>query len=315
MFEGKNVLVAGGTGFLGSHFVDEFARRGAKVHATFLNTWPLHRDDVEYIRADLTNPQKCKEVVKDMDYVIMCAAVTHGAAVIRSDPMSLVIPSSAMNSYMLDAAHKAGVRKFLFISSSVVYPYGFATEDRAFIKDPPDVYYHVGWMKRYAEKLCQAYSQKVANPMTCIVVRPGNCYGPRDHFDPELSHVTASIIHKVAERNDPIEIWGDGNDKRDVIYIDDFIEGALLAFEKLDTFETVNIATGLTYSVNEILATALEVDGYNDAKVIYNSNKPSTIRVREIDTLKAYRLLGFEAKTSLEDGIRKTIEWYRHNRE
>jgi GDP-L-fucose synthase len=255
-----------------------------------------------------------------MDYVFMCAAETHGAAVIRSNPLSLVTSTLVMNALTLNACYRAGVKKVLFVSSSVVYPEEnnlilFKNyEDDTWCVDPPPVYYHVGWMKRYSEILCRIYSEKIERTMPCVVVRPANVYGPRDCFDPEKSHVTAATIRKVADRNNPIEVWGDGEDRRDVIYVDDLVEGALLAFEKIDGYNPVNIATGEVYSVKEILATALKVDGYDNANVVYNVSKPTTIKARALSASKAKELLGFEAKTSLEEGIRKTIAWYRDNK-
>ncbi len=150
--------------------------------------------------------------------------------------------------------------------------------------------------------------------MKTLVVRPSNIYGTYDKFDPNISHVMAATIRKVIERHNPIEIWGNGNDIRDFIYIDDFIDGLLLASEKIDKFDAINIASGIGYSVNNILQITLDIDNYNKAKVLYNCNKPSMIPIMLVNTEKAEKLLGFKVKIDIKEGIRRTIEWYKLNR-
>jgi GDP-L-fucose synthase len=184
-------------------------------------------------------------------------------------------------------------------------------EEELFDGDPYETYFGVAWMKRYTEILCRMYSEKLKNPMTTVVLRPSNIYGPYDDFDFATSHVMAAQIRKVIERHDPIEVWGTGNDVRDIIYIDDFIDAMILATEKIETYNPLNIALGKGYSIKEILQMILEVDGYADAKIEFNHSKPSMIPIRLIDTTKAEKLLGFKAKTVLREGIKKTIDWYR----
>jgi GDP-L-fucose synthase len=121
----------------------------------------------------------------------------------------------------------------------------------------------------------------------------------------------AALIRRVVERHKPLEVWGSGNDIRDWIYIDDFIDALILAAEKIDSYDPVNIGLGKGYSVKQALQIMLEVDGFTDAQVKFDPSKPSMIPIRLIDTTKAETLLGFKAKTSLREGIRKTIDWYR----
>jgi GDP-L-fucose synthase len=156
------------------------------------------------------------------------------------------------------------------------------------------------------------YSTKIRKPMDTVIVRPANIYGPYDDFEWETSHVLPAMIRRVVERHDPIEIWGEGKDIKDFIFIDDFIKGMLLAMEKKETFYIVNIASGKHYVLRDILNIIIQIDGYNNAEVIYDASKPTMIPKRLIDPSKAKRTLGFEAKTPVEEGIKKTIEWYRN---
>jgi GDP-L-fucose synthase len=219
-----------------------------------------------------------------------------------------------MNAQLMDAAYNAKVKKFLFISSSAAYPptgHRPVSEGEMFDADPYEAYYAVGWMKRYAEVLCRIYAQKIRDPMPTVVIRPSNMYGPHDDYDFRTSHMTAALIRRVVERHNPLEVWGTGEDVRDLIYIDDFIEGMFQAFQVAQDYLEINIASGQGYSVKQVLQTILEADGYTDADVHFDPSKPSTIPVRLIDTSLAEKLLGFKARTCLEEGLEKTIAWYR----
>jgi GDP-L-fucose synthase len=222
-----------------------------------------------------------------------------------------------MNAQILEAAYSAGVKKFLWLSSNAGYPptgHRPVREEEMFDGEPYATYMGPGWMKRYTEVLCRYYSQHLDPPMPCVVLRPSNVYGPLDDYGPATSHVTAALVRKVIERHQPIEVWGTGEDIRDVVYIDDFVEAVVLAMEKVDTYDPINVAFGRGYSVREILDTILAVDGYQDAEVICDSTKPSMIPVRLMDTAKASQILGFKPATSLREGLSRTVEWYRESR-
>jgi GDP-L-fucose synthase len=165
-------------------------------------------------------------------------------------------------------------------------------------------------MKRYGELLCRTYASHIRNPMSCVVVRPSNVYGPEDKFDFAVSHVTAALIRRVAERQKPLEVWGTGEDVRDLIYIDDFMDGLLAAFRAEGQYLEVNICSGTGVSVKEILAAAIEADGFEDAVVTFDRSKPSTVPVRRLSRKLAKEKLGFEAKVGLKEGLRRTLDWY-----
>lgn len=315
--EGKRVLVTGGTGFVGINLIKRLLSLNADITATIHKKEPVLIDSrIKYKRCDLTKMEDCKYAVENMDYVFMCAANTQGAAVLEKNPLIHVTPNILMNSQMLESAYFAKVKKFLWISSSTGYP---VTGDRPVKEeeimngDPYDKYFCVGWMKRYTEVLCRMYSEKLKNPMVTVVLRPTNIYGEYDKFDFKTSHVFAALIRRVVERHNPIEVWGTGDDVRDLIYVEDFIDAILLAMEKINSYNPVNIGFGKGYSIKEFLKMMLEVDGYTSAKVVFDPSKPSTIPIRLVDTTKAETILGFKPKTDLKEGIKKTIKWYREN--
>ncbi len=317
MFKDKKILVAGGAGFVGTNLIDRLLSVGADVRATIHRKQPAVKDDrVEYVTCDLMEKEDCQRVADGVDFVFMCAANTSGAGVMAKTPLVHVTPNILMNTLLLDAAYAAGVKKFLFLSSNTVYPAVEhpVKEDEMVPGDVFEKYYCVAWMKQFTEVLCRMYAEKIPEPMKTVVVRPANIYGPHDDFEWETSHVLPALMRKVIERHEPIEVWGDGSDIKDFIYIDDFIDGMLLAMERIDTFDPVNIASGVPCSIKQALQAIIDADGYTGAQIVFDATKPTMIPTRLIDTSKAKQLLGFEARTSISDGMSNTIQWYRSTR-
>ncbi len=312
-FENKKVLIAGGSGFIGTNLVKKLLCLETRVRViSRRNKLQISDDKIEYLRCDLTKKKDCQRAVENIDYVFMLAANTSGAAVIEKTPLVHVTPNIIMNSLMLEAAYEAGVKKFLFPSSNTVYPVSdkpVKESDMEYGNLFPK-YYFVAWMKQFSEVLCEMYT-RVKNPMKVVIVRPANSYGPYDDFAWETSHVIPALIRKVVERHNPIEVWGDGSDVKDFIFVEDLVEGMLLAMEKINNFNPINLATSKPCTIRDVLDAILVADNYEDAKIIFNNQKPTMIPKRLIDTSKAKRLLGFEAKTSLTEGIKKTVDWYK----
>ncbi len=317
-FSGKSVLVAGGAGFIGTNLAVRLASQGAHLRLT-IHDKPLQESfpGAEVLKLDLRRPEDCARAVDGVDFVFICAAHTSGAAVIRATPLVHITPNVLINTLLLEAAYQAHVGKVCFISSGAAYPPTGArpvAEPEMFNGDPHDIYFPAGWMKRYAEVLCRTYAEKITPPMPTVAIRASNVYGPYDKFDFAVSHVTAALARRVVERQAPLEVWGTGEDVRDLIYIDDFIDGVLAAFAADLPYLAVNICAGTGHTVRQILETLLKVDGYDDADVRFDASRPSTIPIRLMDTRLARERLGFEARTSLEEGLRRTLEWYRANK-
>lgn len=317
-FTGKRVLITGGAGFIGTNLALRLQGLGARLRLT-IHDKPLQASftGAEIITVDLRRAEDCARAVEGVDFVFICSAHTSGAAVIRATPLAHITPNVLINTLLLDAAYRAGVGKLCFVSSGAAYPPTGdrpVEEDEMFDGDPADVYFPAGWMKRYAEVLCRTYSEKITNPMRTVVVRPSNIYGPYDKFDFAVSHVTAALTRRVIERHAPLEVWGTGGDVRDLIYIDDFVDGLLGAFATEKPYCAVNICAGTGHTVRQILETLLEIDGYRDADVRFDPSRPSTIPVRLMDAKLARDSFSFTASTSLPEGLKRTIAWYRANK-
>tara|TARA_R110002049_G_scaffold305728_1_gene503104 strand:- start:965 stop:1906 length:942 start_codon:yes stop_codon:yes gene_type:complete len=308
------ILVTGVSGLIGSNLVEALQKEGHDVRATYRTKLKNKYSGVELIKGDLLDFNFCREITKDVDVIFHCAANTSGAHVMSSTPLVHVTPNVVMNSQLMEASYEAKVKKFIFMSSSVVYPYTAEKpnhEDEFTFGDIYEKYFAVGWMKRYTEKLCEMYSKVLSPSMQCIVLRPANIYGANDKFD-NRSHVLPATIMKVVNKQNPIEVWGDGKDIRDFIHIDDFVRACMVVMDKVDSYDIFNIGSGVGKSVNDILFTCMELEGY-DTDVTYNSDKPSMIPIRLLDVSKAKDKLGFETEISLREGLKKTIKWYKEN--
>ncbi|MCK5215042.1 MAG: NAD-dependent epimerase/dehydratase family protein [Candidatus Omnitrophica bacterium] len=317
-FKNKNVLVVGGTGFVGTNLLLRLIDSGAHIRST-RHKRPARIEDkrIKYIDCDLTLMDDCRKVVKDIDYVFHCAANTQGAAVTEKNPLAHVTPNIVMNAQLLEASYFAKVKKFLWLGSSTGYPPSGdrpVKEEEIMEGEPYEKYYCVGWMKRYTEVLCRIYAEKLNPTMQTIVIRPTNIYGDYDDYDFATSHVFAALIRRVVERRNPLEVWGTGDDVRDLIYVGDFVDAMLEAMEKVDAFMQFNVGLGKAYSIKEILQMMIDIDGFKDAKVVYDPEKPSMIPIRLVDISRAQTTFGFQPKTEIEEGIKNTLTWYRENK-
>jgi GDP-L-fucose synthase len=318
MFTGKLALVTGGAGFIGVNLIHRLLKEdGLRIRATIHRSAPVVKDDrVEYLTADLTGEEDCATAVAGCDYMFMCAAVTSGAQVIEDRPLTHVTPNVVMNARLLEAAYAAHVKKTLFLSSSVIYPDAAEAvrEDDDLCGEPYEKYYFSGWTKRFAERLCDMYGRRVKAPMECIVVRPGNIYGEYADFAFATAHMVPAQVRKIVDGQDPIDVWGDGSDEKDLIYVGDFVDGVVAAFTGLHGFDVVNIGTGRAISTRNVVEALVAITGRQGARVVYDTSKPTMIPRRVLDVSKARTELGFVAPTDIETGLRRTVEWYATNR-
>jgi len=311
---GKNILVTGAAGMMGSHALLALKDMPVKVRAVDWQKKPLvFSNNIAHLEADLTDAKECQKAVRGMDYVLNFAAKISR----RAKTYDYLLTNLKINALMLEAAYQSGVKKYLWLSSSVAYPPQNhpLKEEEMFLADPADNYFGIGWTTRYIENLCRMYATKVNSPMTTIVLRPTAIYGEYADFNPETSHVLPALIRKVVERQSPIEIWGGGEVKRDFVYAGDVARACILALEKTDNFSALNIGLGKSYSSKELLDSILKVDDYKTAKVVFDKTKGKNLHSIEVDCSKAKKLLGWKPEVSLEEGIKRTIAWYKQNNE
>jgi GDP-L-fucose synthase len=312
--KGSHVLVTGGAGFIGSNLIARLVNSGLRVRATYFRKCPLLRHaSVEYVRVDLTHPSQHAKIMEGVDTVYMCAANSSGAQVMATTPLVHLTPNIIMNANCLAAAYEFGVKRFVFISSNTVYPltdYAVKETDAGF--DFYSSYHIVGWMKRFSEIMCDMYASKISKTMSVLTVRPGNLYGPFDKFTKKDSKVIAALIRRALEKESPFTVWGDGNDIKDFLYIDDFIDALTSLTAMCQVNGPVNIASGIPISIKEMLPIILNAADHRRVKVAFDESKPTMIPKRLIDIAYLQSLIKWHPKVSIQEGIERTIEWYRN---
>jgi GDP-L-fucose synthase len=310
-FYGKNVLVSGASGFIGTNLIESLVKLGANVTGV-IHSRPLQikNKNVKYIKADLQINNDCESACKNIDYVFMCAANSSGAAVMSSAPLTHLTPNVVMNAQMLAAAYKEKVNKFIFISSNTVYPLtDFAVNENDVNYNFYEKYHIVGWMKLFSEKMCEMYNEHINNPMRTIIIRPGNLYGPYDKFNRTESKVIAALVRRFCEKENPMVVWGDGSDIKDFLYIQDFIDGMIKASVNEKLTGPLNIASGQPVTIRNVIDILKKITK-NKSEINFDITKPTMIPVRMIAIEKVINLIGWSPKTSLEEGLELTCNWY-----
>lgn len=315
MDKNSRILITGGSGLVGQNLTERLINEGytdIRVNLHKRGVRKVH-DSVDYTYYNLQKHDECLTATIDVDVVIHAAASTSNAVDTVIDPLAHVTPNVAMNNFLIDAAWRNGVKHYIFISSNTVYPPKGddpVIETDFLFDDPYPVYFPVGWMKRYAEVQCELYAKYLPIKMKCTVIRPANLFGPHDKYDFNKCHVTPATIRKVADRMDPIPVWGDGSELRDLLYIDDFVEALQMVIEKEEEmFNVYNIGSNRVYSVLKVLEVMKGIANH-DAPVEFVKGKPSMIPTRKIDSHKIYNKLGWKSTTPLEAGLKKSYEWY-----
>lgn len=303
--------MTGGSGLVGLYIVQELMKLGADTRVTIhKRPLPVRLKGVKTIKADLTREEDCMRAVKGVDYVFHAAGVVSAAGTASVASMSAITENLVLSARMLQAAWATGAGRFLLFSSSTIYPAAShpVREDEGWSAPPHPSYLGYGWMRRYLEKLAEFVVLK--SELKIAVVRPTAVYGRWDDFSPVTGHVIPALILKAAERRDPYEVWGTGDELRDFLHASDLARGCLLMLEKHAACDPVNIGYGKSASIKDIVGIILNAAGYHNAKVVYNSSRPTTIPVRMTDISKAKKLLGFEPVTTLADGLADTVQWY-----
>ncbi len=302
----KRVMVTGGSGFLGSYVVEALRRRGVQ---DALLSIPRRATD------DLRQWEVCRRVVAGQDLVIPLAATVGGIGINREKPGEFFYDNLMMGVQLMEAARQAGVGKFVAIGTICAYPKFTPIpfrEENLWDGYPEETNAPYGLAKKMLLVQGQAYRQQYGFPS--IYLLPVNLYGPRDNFDPRSSHVIPALIKKCVdaiERDAPaIEVWGDGSPTREFLYVEDAAEGIALAAERYDGDEPVNLGSGMEISIRDLVETIARLTGYQ-GDIVWDSSKPNGQPRRQLDVSRAEQFFGFRAHTSFEEGLRRTIDWYR----
>ena len=325
-FDRKRVLVTGGAGFLGSFIVEKLQERGCKD--IFV---PRSKD------YDLVEMEAVRRLYRDAkpDIVIHLAAKVGGIGANRANPGKFFYDNLMMGVQMMEVGRQVGLEKFVAIGTICAYPkftpVPFKEED-LWNGYPEETNAPYGLAKKMLLVQAQAYRQQYG--FNAIYLLPVNLYGPRDNFDPETSHVIPALIRKfidakvtvsgkqesvssnaayclVPTSDSPptVVVWGTGKPTREFLYVEDAAEGILLATEKYNKPDPINLGTGFEISINNLVELIVKLTGFN-GKIVWDNSKPDGQPRRMLDTSMAEKEFGFKAKASFEEGLRKTIDWY-----
>lgn len=311
----QQVLVCGATGFIGRNIAERLAnKKDLEVFGTYFQSTPdemLTKTNISLIKADLTDKSQVDQVVSGKDIIIQAAAVTSGANDILTKPYIHVTDNVVMNSLIFRAAFENHVKHVVFFSCSAMYPnQDTPVKETDFNGQITDKYFGVGWTKVYLEKMCEFFSRISKTKYTAI--RHSNIYGPFDKYDLEHSHVFGATISKVMNAKDKIVVWGDGSEARDLLYVSDLVDFVEIILEKQkDPFELINIGSGLSISIANLVKKVVEISGQN-LKIEYDTYKPTIKFSLCLNLNKAKKVYNWEPKISLDEGIKKTIDWYKH---
>jgi len=304
-WQNKKILVTGGAGFLGKHLVNKLIKEGVKKENILIPVFP------EY---DLRKMEDCLKAIKGIDIVIHLAATVGGIGFNRKHPGKSFYDNAAMALNILEAARVEKVEKFVGIGSVCAYPKIAPMpfkEENIWDGYPEEISAPYGLAKKFMLAQSQAYNKEYG--LNAIHLLMLNLYGPEDNFNLETGHVIPVLIKKVAEakkeNRDYIEVWGSGRPTRQFFYVEDAAEGIILATEKYNKSEPINLGSGEEISIKNLTELIFKLMDFK-GKIYWDNSKPDGQPRRFFDLSKAKKEFGFEAKTSFEEGLRQTIRWY-----
>ena len=302
----KKILITGAHGFLGKHLVKNLLeKRKVPKENLFLPT-------VEEF--DLIKWENCQKAVKDQEIVIHLAAKVGGIGANRERPGEFFYDNAVMGIQLTEAARQAGVEKFVAIGTICAYPKFTPVpfkEENLWNGYPEETNAPYGLAKKMLLVQAQAYRKQYG--FNVIYLLPVNMYGPGDNFDPKSSHVIAALIRKVYEAKrdgrDYIEVWGTGKPTREFLYVEDGAEGIILATEKYDKPDPVNLGSGMEISIKDLVKLICQLMDFK-GEIRWDTSKPDGQPRRMLDISRAKKEFDFRAKTKFEEGLKKTIDWY-----
>lgn len=305
-WKGKKILVTGGAGFLGSHIVEKLKEKGVDGENIRI---PRSRE------MDLRQWENCVEVVKDVEIVIHLAAKVGGIGYNQKYPATLFYDNAIMGIQLMEAARLEGVRKFVIIGTVCAYPKYTPVpfkEEELWNGYPEETNAPYGLAKKMLLVQSQAYRQQYG--FNSIYLLPVNLYGPGDNFDLDSSHVIPALIRKFVEaienNKKEVEVWGTGKASREFLYVEDAARGIILATERYNKPEPVNLGAGFEIKIKDLVELIAELTGF-EGEIVWDTTKPDGQPRRCLDVSKAREEFGFEAKTDFREGLKKTIEWYK----
>lgn len=306
-WQNQRVLVTGSSGFLGQHLVKLLEEKSPKELSL-----PSHKN------FDLREKDACAEVVKDKDVVIHLAANVGGIGYNREFPGTLFYDNILMSVQMMEEARKAGVEKYVAIGTVCCYPKFTPVpfkEESLWQGYPEETNAPYGLAKLMQLVQAQAYREQYG--FNAIFLLPVNLYGPGDKFEPKQSHVIPALIKKAVDakeaKKDQVVVWGTGKATREFLYVEDCARAIILATERYNEADPVNLGSGKEISIKDLAELICELVAFK-GKIVWDKTKPDGQPRRSLDTSRAFKEFGFRAQTDFRQGLQETIDWYLQER-
>ena len=312
-YKNKKILITGGTGMIGRSLVKSLLSDGADVTIVSLDDFKSDNKELKFIKSDLREFSNCINLCKNKDIVFHLAGVKGSPDMTKKKPASFFVPTITFNTNILEASRRCNVEKVLYTSSIGVYsPAKNFIEEDVWKTFPSENDRFAGWAKRMGELQAEAYSIEDGYSKISIV-RPANIYGPHDNFDPNNAMVIPSLINKAINSKGILDVWGDGSPIRDFLFADDCADAMKLILEKNITYP-INIGSGNGVSIKKIVEVIVKNLPEKKLEINWDTSKPSgdKIRLMNIDKIKK---IGFVPKVDISQGIKKTIEWFKKNKD
>jgi GDP-L-fucose synthase len=308
--------VLGGTGLIGRHVVEALATAGAgEIVASYRARPSFEARGVQWKQADLLEFAEARAVLAGARVAIVCAGKVSTSAELRRDPMASVMDTLRIGINALEAAARESIERLVLLSSCTGYPEGDGVKEEAgmFAGDPPAGWFGVGWTHRFLEKQLEWYASHLGKIASAVVLRPSLVYGPYDDFSRDSGHFVPSLIAQVVARQRPIEVWGDGSQTRNLIHASDVASAVIAALSAPPGYAAYNIAAPRSDSVNEVLQTLLQVDGFADADIVHRLDRPGGASALHVSAAAFAQRFGWQPALSLRDGLATTVRWYRRS--
>jgi nucleoside-diphosphate-sugar epimerase len=320
MSGGRKVFVAGGTGLVGTALVrrlladsrDVFVRASRHVTSAPL----LDHPRVEYVEGDLQSLDTCREMCRGCDVAVMAAAYAGGAGFVTAFPWATIKQNLSLHLQLLEAFQLETISRIVFIGSATIYQESersLAEEDLDRNQDPSPAYLGFGGAMRFVETICRMIHERSGTDT--LVLRAANVFGPFAKFDPATSNVIPALIRKAVDKLDPFEVWGDPQVRRDVIFSEDFADAvATLALGETGGHDIFNVGYGKTTTIGELVQWVLKHANHQPRSIVYRQDRPTTRQSNALDCSKITNQLGWVPRHTVEEGIRKTTEWWVENK-
>ena len=315
-FKNKKVLVTGGTGLIGLPLVKKLVEMDARVRVASLDEQIALGNEIEFIKGDLCDKHFCDHAMKDIRVVFHLAGIKGGIGVARSRAATFLTKNILMNTHIMEAARKASVRRFLYASSICVYPPARVFLEKNALTGLPHPSDRFGGIaKLVGEMQVEAYRLQYGLK-NFFIARPTNTYGPHDNFNIESALVIPALIFRIFKGENPLKIWGDGSAVRDFIFSEDVADFLILMVEK-NTTGPFNVSSGKAVTIKTLAETIVRhAEKFIGRKIgiRWDPGKPGGEKYRIASINKARSQLGWTPRTTLDEGILRTIEWYHSNR-